>query len=172
MTQGAKQPGGIPQVPPSVWTDGTSILGNGTQSDPLTAGAGAGISAVIQVDAPIGSPMAFHTGFSFPAAITAGLSPANSAAPCWGILLKDAVAGDTVRIQSTGIVTLTAAEWNAVAGGIGGLTPNRVYYTDHTTDGKLTTVAPTSGQSAVAVGISLNTTQLLLFTPALGFLAP
>lgn len=172
MTQGAKQPGGIPQVPPSVWTDGVSITGNGTQADPLTAASNGGqINARIQVAALIGSPIAFHTGFGFPSARTCGLSPANSAAPCWGILLADASAGDTVQIQSTGIVTLTAAQWNAVAGGIGGLTPNRVYYTDHTTDGTLTTVAPTAGQSAVAVGISLNTDQMLLFTPALGFTA-
>jgi hypothetical protein len=67
------------------------------------------------------------------------------------------------NIQTSGVVTATTGQWDAVAGTSGGLTAGTVYYLDPATAGKLTSTAPsTPGQYLVRVGKALSTTQLEL----------
>jgi hypothetical protein len=73
------------------------------------------------------------------------------------------ISGDQVTAQNTGVVELSTADWDAVAGTAGGLSPNVVYYLSSATFGFLTSVPPSSTGSYVArVGIAVSPTQLLL----------
>jgi len=70
--------------------------------------------------------------------------------------IANGVAG---AISEQGILTLTTAQWDAVAGTTGGLAFNTKYYLDPATAGKLTSVAPTTvGQYVVELGQALSTT--------------
>jgi hypothetical protein len=65
-------------------------------------------------------------------------------------------ASGAVSVQD--VLTLTTAQWDAVTGGSGGLTPGK-YYLDPATSGKLTTTAPsTVGQLVVELGRAMSTT--------------
>ena len=65
------------------------------------------------------------------------------------------------NIQTGGVLTATATEWDAVAGTTGGLTPNTTYYLDPATAGMLTATAPTAiGQYVCPVGVALSSTEL------------
>lgn len=70
-------------------------------------------------------------------------------------------ASDPARILTDGRLTATTAQWDAVTGQTGGLTPGSVYYLDSSTAGNLTTTAPTAeGETVVRVGRALSTTVL------------
>lgn len=66
-----------------------------------------------------------------------------------------------------GLLVATTAQWDAVTGQTGGLTPGSTYFLDPTTVGKLTVTAPTTvGQSVVQVGVALSATDMnLTVTP-------
>ena|SRR5271157_3470689 len=66
-------------------------------------------------------------------------------------------------IQTIGIIDLTTAQWDAVAGTSGGLAFNTIYYLSPSTPGNLTATAPTTiGQYVCPVGIGLSATELEL----------
>ena len=74
-----------------------------------------------------------------------------------GLAYEDiVVSGD---IQTVGVVTATAEEWDAVTGGVGGLIPNTLYYLSETDSGKLKANAPSTGYVA-PIGIALSSTRL------------
>ena len=63
-------------------------------------------------------------------------------------------------IITTGILTATTGEWDAVTGQVGGLTAGVKYWLDPSTAGSLTATAPTVGGEYVApVGKALSTTE-------------
>jgi len=65
------------------------------------------------------------------------------------------------NIQTDGILTATAVQWDAVTGDGGGLTAGSVYYVDPDTAGMLTTTAPTTvGDFVIRVGVALSTLDL------------
>lgn len=70
-------------------------------------------------------------------------------------------------IQTDGVLVATTAQWDAVAGTTGGLTPGTTYYLDPATAGKITPTAPTTtGQYVARVGIASASTDLdLAFGP-------
>jgi hypothetical protein len=69
----------------------------------------------------------------------------------------------TGLIQYDGVLTLTTAQWDAIAGTTGGLTFGTLYYLDPTTAGKITATRPTTvGQYVVIVGMAQSATELLL----------
>jgi hypothetical protein len=70
------------------------------------------------------------------------------------------------NIQVTGIVTATTAEWDAVAGTTGGLTPGAFYYISAVTAGELTETPPTIVSQ---VGYALSSTELNLTFQSGGF---
>jgi hypothetical protein len=60
-----------------------------------------------------------------------------------------------------GTLVATTVQWDAVAGTTGGLTFNSTYYLDPATVGKITGTAPTTvGQTVVAIGTALSSTEL------------
>lgn len=94
---------------------------------------------------------------------TVNLAKADSinTAYCVGLAARGAAAGDRVHTQYGDLLTLTTAEWDAVTGGSGGLTPGSPYYVSAATAGHLTTSAPGSGgQFVVPVGIATSPTTM------------
>ena len=67
------------------------------------------------------------------------------------------------NMADKGVLTLTTAQWDAVAGTTGGLTFATNYFLSATTAGMLTATAPTTvGQLNVLIGEALSTTDMLL----------
>lgn len=81
-----------------------------------------------------------------------------------GLVAATAIASGAIgMIQTTGILTATTAQWDAVTGGSGGLTVNAIYYLSAATAGRLTTTAPTTaGQWVGQMGLALSATKLKL----------
>lgn len=82
-----------------------------------------------------------------------------------GLVADSAGVGTTQpgRVVVTGPLTLTTAQWDAVAGTSGGLTFATYYYLSDSTAGRLTSTKPaTSGHYPVVVCQALSTTQCLL----------
>lgn len=80
-----------------------------------------------------------------------------------GLVAKDpSIASATSgEVATSGILTATTAQWDAVAGTTGGLTFNTRYYLDPSTAGKITDTAPTTtGQYVVEIGVAVSTTEL------------
>jgi hypothetical protein len=81
--------------------------------------------------------------------------------PVIGLVIDGSVAVSAIaRVQTAGVVTLTTAQWDAITGGTGGLTPGSRYFLD-VAAGLLTITAPTTGVVR-PVGIALSSTQLKL----------
>lgn len=64
------------------------------------------------------------------------------------------------NIQTDGVLVATTAEWDAVTGQTGGLTPGSQYWLSAATAGRLTTTVPGAGNYCVPVGIALSTTEM------------
>lgn len=80
-----------------------------------------------------------------------------------GLAAKDpsiaAAAAGPVTIS--GVLTATAAQWDAVTGDVGGLVFNKKYFLSALTAGKITQTAPiVVGNLVVEVGVALSTTEL------------
>lgn len=87
-------------------------------------------------------------------------------------LVKDAsiAAAAFGFVQTDGILAATAAEWDAVAGTVGGLVAGTSYYLS-TTAGLLTAAAPTgAGQYVMRVGMAVSTTEFEITTERGGVL--
>jgi hypothetical protein len=72
--------------------------------------------------------------------------------------IANGVAGNIV---TTGVLTATTGQWDAVTGQSGGLTTNSMYWLSGSTAGAIVTTAPTTGHLA-PVGLAISTTQLRL----------
>lgn len=71
--------------------------------------------------------------------------------------------GVSGNILVSGIITLTTAQWDAIAGTTGGLAFGVRYYLSPTTAGSLTSTAPsTVGQYVVQIGMALSTTEMIV----------
>lgn len=81
-----------------------------------------------------------------------------------GLASTPGVAGHRTNIQSQGVLTLTADQWDAVTGESGGLTRGVPYYLSAGADGgRLTQIAPTIAEDfVVRVGIALSSTDFLI----------
>ena len=80
-------------------------------------------------------------------------------------LVRDAsiAASASGVIHVGGVLSLTTAQWDAVAGTTGGLTKGTRYYLSAATSGLLTATAPsTVGQYVCEVGLAISTTELLV----------
>lgn len=66
-------------------------------------------------------------------------------------------------IQTSGPLTATTVQWDAVTGDVGGLTFNSLYYVDPVIAGKLTKTAPVAvGQVVAPVGRAVSTTTMVI----------
>ena len=64
-------------------------------------------------------------------------------------------------IATSGAVTATTAQWDAVTGQSGGLTPGAKYYLSNVTAGAITTTAPATGY-VCPLGIATSDTTFIL----------
>jgi len=94
---------------------------------------------------------------------------AASSASCIGLTMTGSTVGATTLVQAGGVVTLSAASWDAVAGTTGGLIFNHLYFLS-LVNGQITDVPPVAvGQFVVFLGIGISTTQLrLIVQPPIG----
>lgn len=165
-------------------TNGNGVSGNPT-IDLNTTGVGAGTYTSVTVDTygrvTAGSNTAIeYTAVSLtngeasaiaigrvvyaPAAGSVKLATANAAGTkdAIGLVAATSIASAVAGpVATSGVVTATATQWDAVTGQTGGLTFGARYYLSNTTAGALTTSPPTSGY-VVQVGIALSTTKLSL----------
>ena len=84
-----------------------------------------------------------------------------------GIACETVAAAASVPVVTSGTITLTTGEWDAITGGTGGLTPGASYWVDDTTPGNLTTtplVSSGTPRYVVKVGVAINSTQMTLVT--------
>jgi hypothetical protein len=80
-----------------------------------------------------------------------------------GLASSTFVTTGTGTVQTSGTLSATTAQWDAVAGTTGGLAFNTVYFLDPTTAGKITPTAPsTVGQSVVELGSAISTTEMCI----------
>lgn len=75
--------------------------------------------------------------------------------------------GQPASIQTSGVMTATTTQWDAVAATAdsqsGGLAAGTVYFLDHVAAGKITKIGTdTSGKYVVRLGKALSTTELLI----------
>lgn len=145
------------------------VGGNPTIFSPSTAPDenGGGNSFIAQIDSAhcikgqLLAPKALSTGVARPV----HKLPAGSLAtaqPCGLAKATQSVGGGDVHVQFSDIFTMTADEWDAIAGTSGGLITGTRYYADRTTAGNITGTAPTSGQAAISAGVAMSATDLFL----------
>lgn len=88
---------------------------------------------------------------------------ANGTAPLSypiGLNTASVAADGAALVQKVGWLTLTTAEWDAVASTSGGLVAGKEYYVSGTVGLITSTVPATTGDHIVSVGIALSTTVL------------
>lgn len=138
---------------------------NGGAYTALGGGSGSG-SALIRNSAN-GSVFAIIPGNAVSAATAAGFTLADKTAAVGRFkvfgLAKQAIgaspaAGDIV---THGELVLTTAEWDAVTGQVGGLTPGGYYYLG-AVGGISTSVIGTPGTYQIEIGIALNATTMMI----------
>jgi hypothetical protein len=106
--------------------------------------------------APIGTPVYISAGGSFALAKADASGTVEAIALVRDTSIANAASGS---VQSDGLLTATTAQWDAITGQTGGLTPGAVYYLGAATAGKLTATAPTtSGQYVLRMGRAVSTT--------------
>jgi hypothetical protein len=123
-----------------------------TQSVALTSGEGV-------ASTPAGAAVYISAAGTFKLAQANGITNGSIV----GLAIATIAAGASGNIATSGTETLTTAQWDAVTGQTGGLTPGSAYYLDPATAGALTSTNPsTVGQVSVTVGRALSTTQMSL----------
>jgi hypothetical protein len=177
MTDTLVRSGGQPFVDTAMVTaDQDTILGNGTTADPLrtSSGSGSTFQAAFRGSNPLPGMPVFISFVEETGGITTvrpsdvradgSLSRSVSAAfaSCNGLIA--AVNGDdTVQVQTSGLLTLTTAQWDAVTAQSGGLDRGFPYYVSVLPDASLVLTEPSGpGQWVTAVGAAINATTMLI----------
>ncbi len=80
-----------------------------------------------------------------------------------GLAAIPCVANSHGLVITHGPLTLTAAEWDVITGGNGGLNRGEAYYLDTSAEGKLTATAPSSsGTTSMRVGVAQSPQDMLI----------
>jgi hypothetical protein len=81
-----------------------------------------------------------------------------------GLAAADIASAATGPITAEPFITLTTAQWDAISGETGGLTPGKVYFLSSTTAGRITKTGPTdaANNTKTMIGIAVSTTLLRL----------
>ncbi len=119
---------------------------------------------VVALNNGTGSPAAIARVVYISSSGTFSLAQANAAATKGVIgLIKDTsiAASSSGSIQTDGVLTATAAQFDAVTAQTGGLTPGATYFLSAASAGAMTSTAPSaSGQYVVPVGVAISPTAL------------
>ncbi len=92
-----------------------------------------------------------------------GRANAAATSSVTGLVILPAVVGDHALTQFHGVLHLTTAQWDAVTGDSGGLTPNAQYFLSASPEGRLTKIAPSAGGTfAIQVGVGLSPNDLMI----------
>lgn len=105
----------------------------------------------------LGTPVYSSSGVGF----KKGNGNAVGTSDLLGILFADIASGATGIVATSGEVTGTTAQWDAVTGQTGGLTAGASYFLDVATAGKLTTTPPSTG-FLVKVGQAISPTKFVV----------
>jgi len=154
-----------------VTPDNDTILGNGTEADPLRTGPG--VTNPFDQTFVLGSTaLANHPGQALCQSVSAPNTPiaaiANDATKVVLLGLMVSLDGNDPTVRSGGNLTLTTGQWDTVAGTSGGLAEGVPYYLSAATGGEITATPPVAtGDYAVLVGVALSSTtmRILLGTP-------
>lgn len=85
---------------------------------------------------------------------------ASGTAIVLGLANAAIASGAAGPVQTGGIITLTTAQWDVVAGTTGGLVFNTPYFLSATTPGLMSATAPSAvGQFVVELGVAISTTE-------------
>lgn len=129
---------------------------------PFPGSGGGGVSkftAIADTSTSVGSAVRVSTAGH----VDLAQADAGAHANLIGLALQAVGGGDEVEVQTEGIVTLSEAEWDAIAGTTGGLAANAYYYLSTATPGLLTATRPTAGGEYIVVaGVGLSATQMEL----------
>jgi hypothetical protein len=107
---------------------------------------------------PIGTPVYLSASNQ----IKKAKADAAGTVPAVAIVTDTSIAeGTSGNIQMSGTLKATTAQWDAVTGQVGGLTPGGRYFLSAATAGMITTAVPATGY-AQHIGLALSTTDLLL----------
>lgn len=88
---------------------------------------------------------------------------ADTTSKCIGFAVAAHTAGASGFVQTNGVLSLSTAEWDAVAGTTGGLVYGTKYYLSSGTAGRIVSTAVTgSGNWVKPLGRALSTTELLI----------
>lgn len=106
----------------------------------------------------IGSPVYISAANAFQPA----RANASATSDVIGLVREASVAAaSNGAVQSDGIFTATAAQWDAVTGQTGGLTVGSVYYLSPATAGRLTITPPSAaGEYVARIGRAISSTAL------------
>lgn len=167
-----------------VSADQVTVLGSGTDLDPIRLAS----SALSTLDASFipSLPLSPTVGAAVAiipedpgAGAETSVEPASAASSgrpvVIGLILAivDPSGIPIVRVQKSGLFTLTESEWDAITGEGGGLTPGRPYYQSDATLGAITQDPPgASGSFVSQVGIAVSTTVLALSTSSVAIQNP
>lgn len=145
------------QRKPLVLVDGlpTQIPAGDTLEATLSTGAIELINTSDRAQ-PLGAPVIFKAPNEFEAA-KADFRPTSEVV---GLLQEPVNIGITALVQSSGVLTAPAENWQLVTESEANLVPGAVYYLSTTTAGKITNVPP-SGETGfvVRLGKALTNTQ-------------
>lgn len=135
---------------PQVLQAGDTLLATSSSTD-LMAMTNGEAGAVV-----IGAPVYIFGANTIKKAQANAVGAANT----FGLVYDTTIANGAVgQIAKNGLVSATTAQWDAVTGQTGGLTPGANYFLDATTSGKITTTPPaTAGQIVLELGTAISTT--------------
>ena len=109
---------------------------------------------------PIGTPVYIQGA----GAVDAAQANASGTTEVLGLVSAASIPpASSGAIQTNGVLTATTAQWDAVTGESGGLTPGGTYFLDAANPGSLTQTPPVAvGEYVVRVGRALSTTEMVI----------
>jgi len=134
-------------------------ISQGPSGPPGSDGSSTGSDTTAQTDSDVvpGTPVYATIGSHFDVAQASGLPQARAV----GLATSATLAGFAADVQTQDILSLTAGQWDAVTGQVGGLTSGSTYWLDFVA-GLLTTVPPALSASThnTRVGVALTSVAL------------
>ena len=131
----------------------------------VTSGSGASVGVTISSqlvnDETVTIPACTPVYSDAAGGVKRAIANAAAASQVVGLAVADITTTATGAIATSGEVTATTGQWDAVTSQTGGLTFGALYFLDNTTVGKITTTAPSSGY-VISVGQALSATKMLV----------
>lgn len=118
---------------------------------------------------PIGTPVCQSS--STDRTVIPAQADSSTTAFITGLAVTPGVVGDHCKVQTTGVLTLTEAQWRAITVGGSGIVRNTRYFLDAVDPGLISSSQPAGGNWLVPIGVALSATDLLV-QPCMAELLP